>query len=186
MEAPRPNAPSLLFLSSVDFNLKNNIKKLKVTNLLKKECCWRESNQQPLGLTDPFPSHSLIRYFDKSSQPILLIFNSKQIKSTFYLVSKFEDNRSKIATVRVPHSKTYKTAAMTSSDQHFQNLRKVSSQNLVKIMWFKFHQNRSNTCSVQIKGCDRHTYTHTYTHTYRRTDRARSGLKYSVIWNDWI
>ena len=79
--------------------------------------------------------------------------------------------------MRVPHLKTYKMAAMTSSDQHFQNLRKVSSQNLVKIMWSKFHQNRPN--SVQIKGCDRQTHTHI--HTYRRTDRARSGLKYSVI-----
>ena len=110
-----------------------------------------------------------------SYQPILLIFNSKHWKTPKFLVYNFEENRSKIATVRVPHSKTYKMAAMTSSDQHFQNLRKVSSQNLVKIMWSKFHQNRPN--SVQIKGCDRQTHRHTYT----RTDRARSGLKYSVI-----
>ena len=99
--------------------------------------------------------------------PILLIFNSKHWKTTKFLVYKFGEDRSKIATVRVPHSKTYKMAAMTSSDQHFQNLRKVSSQNLVKIMWSKFHQNRPN--SVQIKGCDRRTHIHTHIHTDAQT-----------------
>ena len=99
----------------------------------------------------------------RSYWPILLIFNSKHWKTTKFLVYKFKEGQSKIATVGVPHSKTYKMAAMTSSDQHFQNLRKTSSQNLVKIMWSKFHQNRPN--SVQIKGCDRHTDTHTQTHT---------------------
>ena len=54
---------------------------------------------------------------------------------------------------------------MTSLRQHFQNLRKVSSQIFVKIMWSKFHRNRSN--SVQIKGCHRQTD--------GRTDRARPG-----------
>ena len=95
-----------------------------------------------------------------SYQPILLIFNSKHRKTTNFLVYNFEENRSKIATVRVPHLKTYKMAAMTSSDQHFQNLRKVSSQFSLKIMWSKFHQNRPN--SVQIKGCDRQTHIHTH------------------------
>ena len=84
-----------------------------------------------------------------------------------FLDYKFGEDRRKIATVRVPHSKTHKMAAMTSSDQHFQNLRKVSSQNLVKIMWSKFHQNRPN--SVQIKGCDRRTHTHTHIHTDAQT-----------------
>ena len=54
---------------------------------------------------------------------------------------------------------------MTSLRQHFQNLRKVSSQIFVKIMWSKFHRNRPY--SVQIKRCDRHTD--------RRTDRDRPG-----------
>ena len=58
---------------------------------------------------------------------------------------------------------------MTSLRQHFQNLRNVSSQIFVKIMWSKFHRNRSN--SVQIKGCDRHTHRQ----TDRRTDRDRPG-----------
>ena len=47
----------------------------------------------------------------QSYQPILLIFNSKQGVEFFFPVLKFEDNRSKIATVRVPQPKT---AAMTS------------------------------------------------------------------------
>ena len=54
---------------------------------------------------------------------------------------------------------------MTSLRQHFQNLRKVSSQIFVKVMWSKFHRNRSN--SVQIKGA--------YRQTHRRTDRDRPG-----------
>ena len=54
---------------------------------------------------------------------------------------------------------------MMSLRQHFQNLRNVSSQFFVKIMWSKFHRNRSH--SVQIKGC--------YRQTHRRTDRDRPG-----------
>ena len=77
----------------------------------------------------------------------------------------------------MPHSKTYKMAAMTSSKQHFKNLKKVSSQIFDKIMWSKFHKNWPNR--FQIKSCDRKI--HTYTHTDRRTDRARSGIKYSII-----
>merc|ERR1711989_13736 len=107
-----------------------------------------------------------------SYSSILLIFNSKHWKTLKFLVYKFGEDRSKIATVRVPHSKTYNMAAMTSSDQYFQNLRKVSSQNLVKIMWSKFHQNRPN--SVQIKGCDRQTDRQTDTHTHIHTHRQGS------------
>ena len=47
---------------------------------------------------------------------------------------------------------------MTSSEQHFQNLRKVSSQNLVKIMQSKVHQNRSNNVHKKVV-----TYTHAQT-----------------------
>ena len=171
-----------LYLISFSYN-KNHLK----TQQQKSSC----KNSVPAGIRTRDLRHRLENQKGDFSQtrsafstgsywPILLIFNSKHRKTLNFLVYNFEEDRSKIATVRVPHSKTYKMAAMTSSDQHFQNLRKVSSQNLVKIMWSKFHQNRPN--SVQIKGCDRHTHTHTYT----RTDRARSGLKYSVIWNDWI
>ena len=54
-------------------------------------------------------------------------------------------------------------AASTSSQQYFQNLRKVSSQFFVKTMWSKFQQNRSK--NVEIKGPDRNTCTHIHTHT---------------------
>ena len=62
---------------------------------------------------------------------------------------------------------------MTSLRQHFQNLRKVSSQIFVKVMWSKFHRNRSN--SVQIKGAYRQTDRQTHRRTDRRTDRDRPG-----------
>ena len=54
-----------------------------------------------------------------SYQPILLIFNTKHWKATKFFVYKFEEDRCKIATVRVPHLKTYNMVAMTSSVQHF-------------------------------------------------------------------
>ena len=43
-----------------------------------------------------------------SYQPISLIFNSKHGVSLGYIVSKFEANRTKIATMRVPHTKSAK------------------------------------------------------------------------------
>ena len=49
-----------------------------------------------------------VRYCVKTYRPILLIFNSKLWKTTVYLVFKFEENRSKIATVRVPERKNAK------------------------------------------------------------------------------
>ena len=54
-----------------------------------------------------------------SYQPISLILNSKQWKTTFYLLTNFEENQSKIATVRVPQRKSAKIAAMTSSFENF-------------------------------------------------------------------
>ena len=44
---------------------------------------------------------------------------------------------------------------MTSLKQNFQKMRKVSSQNLVKVICVNFHQNRPN--GVAIKCCDTHT-----------------------------
>ena len=38
-------------------------------------------------------------------------------------------------------------------------MRKVSSQNLVKVICVNFHQNRPN--GVEIKCCDGHTHRHT-------------------------
>ena len=43
-----------------------------------------------------------------SYRPILLIFNSKHGTPLGYIVSKFEQNRTKIATVRVPPEKNAK------------------------------------------------------------------------------
>ena len=46
-------------------------------------------------------------------------------------------------------------------------MRKVSSQNLVKVICVNFHQNRPN--GVEIKCCDRHTHIHTCIHTDTQT-----------------
>ena len=60
-----------------------------------------------------------VRRIGGSYQPISVIFNSKQWKTTFYPVFNFEDNQSKIATVRVRQRKVSKMAAMTSSFRIF-------------------------------------------------------------------
>ena len=57
---------------------------------------------------------------------------------------------------------------MTSLNQKFQKMRKVSSQILVVSICVKFHQNRPN--GVATKCCDRHTHTQTHTHTDTHTD----------------
>ena len=50
---------------------------------------------------------------------------------------------------------------MTSLEQNFQNLRKVSPQIFVKTMSFKFHKNRSKTAASRDP----------YRQTHRQTDR---------------
>ena len=106
-----------------------------------------------------------VLYISGSYRPILLIFNSKHWKTTLYLVLNFEENRSKIATVRVPEWKTYKMAAMTSSILNFQKPWKKSLANILKIICGKFHQNRS----IRM-GCRDDTHTQTHRHTDRHTD----------------
>ena len=122
----------------------------------------------PRDLTCPLKK-SLGGHFDphngRSYWPILLIFNSKHWKTTLYLVLNFEENRSKIATVRVPEWKTYKMAAMTSSILNFQNRWKMSLANILKIICGKFHQNRP----IRM-GCRDDTHTQTHTQTDRHTD----------------
>ena len=46
-------------------------------------------------------------------------------------------------------------------------MRKVSSQNLVKVICVNFHQNRPN--GVAIKCCDGQTHRQTHTHTDTQT-----------------
>ena len=50
-------------------------------------------------------------------------------------------------------------AAMMSSEQNFQNLRKSPVQNFNKTFQSKFHRNRPD--SVDKKGCDRHMHRET-------------------------
>ena len=90
-----------------------------------------------------------VLHIGRSYKPILLIFNSKQWKTTLYIVLNFEEHRSKIATVRVPDLKTYKMAAMTSSILNFQNPWKMSLANILRIICGKFHQNRSIRIKVR-------------------------------------
>ena len=96
---------------------------------------------------------------DRRYEPKTLVCNPIQSNELKNITYQFEENYAKIEDVRVPHWKTYKKAVMTSSNQNFQNLRKVSSQIFVKIIWSKFHQNRPRI--VEMRGCYRQTHTHT-------------------------
>ena len=60
------------------------------------------SNSRSQYLLCPILYLSSVPYFDKTYEAILLILNSKQSKTTFYVVLKFEDNQIKIMTVIVP------------------------------------------------------------------------------------
>ena len=60
------------------------------------------SNSRSQYLLCPILYLSSVPYFDKTYEPILLILNSKQSKTTFYIVLKVGDNRMKITTVIVP------------------------------------------------------------------------------------
>ena len=62
-------------------------------------------------------------------------------------------------------------AAMTSSEQNFQNLRKTPFQNVDMNFWSKFNQNWPD--SVDKKGCDEHTD--------GQTDTAHPRSTYSVL-----
>ena len=101
----------------------------------------------------------------KGNQPILLIFDSKHGMDFYFNVLKFEQDRSKIATVRVTHSKTAIMAAMTSSNLNFQNRRKTDLANVLQVICGKFNQN----WSIHL-GCRDDTDTQTDRQTDRQTD----------------
>ena len=63
-----------------------------------------------------------------SYQSILLIFNSKHRNTTRKLVSKFEENRTKIATVRVPQRKNAKWPPWRHQIRNFKNREKLHWQ----------------------------------------------------------
>ena len=152
---------ALIFFSAIELR-KNEVK-------FKNFCHHWISNQWPPTLAwkpQRWFFDNAVRFLTRSYQPILLIFNSKHWKAPNFLVYNFKGHQSKISTVRVPHLKTYKTAAITSSKQHFQNQRKASSQIFAVIMWSKLHQNWPN--SVQIKGCHRQIHTQKDRLTHRQ------------------
>ena len=66
-----------------------------------------------------------VGHIGRSYRPILLIFNSKQRKTTLYLVLSFEENQSKIATVRVPHRKSTKLLPWRHRFRNFKIREKI-------------------------------------------------------------
>ena len=70
----------------------------------------------------------------KSYQSILLIFNSKHRHTPKKLVSKFEENRIKIATVRVPQRKNTKWPPWRHQIRNFKNREKWHWQ--ISVRWF--------------------------------------------------
>ena len=113
-----------------------------------------------------------VRHIGGSYQPISLILNSKQRKTTFYLLTNFEENRIKIATVRVPHRKASKMAAMTSSFRIFKIREKRTSQISVRSFVENFIKIDPSVWAGELP----HTHTHTdaHTHTYIHTPTVPS------------
>ena len=93
---------------------------------------------------------------------ILLIFNTKQCKSYVLLVLKFEENRTKIATVRVPQRVSAKWPLWRHQIRNFKNREKWHSQIYSRSFVESFIKIGSSVWAVEM--------THTYRHTYRQTD----------------
>ena len=76
----------------------------------------------------PFFFENTVCYNFQSYEPILLIIVNKHGRRFYFHVLKFEENWSKIATMRGTQPKLAIMAAMTSSKLNFQNRRKWTSQ----------------------------------------------------------
>ena len=90
-------------------------------------------------------SKTQLGHIGGSYRPILIIFNIKYLMTTLYLVCNFEDNWSKIATMRVLEWKKYKMAAMTSSNSKFPIPRKLTLGNICQILCGKFRLKDTQT-----------------------------------------
>ena len=121
-----------------------------------------------------------VRHIAGSYRLISLILNSKQRKTTFYLPTNFEENRSKIATVRVPQRKSAKMAAMTSSFGNFKIRGKRTSQISVRSFVENFIKIDPSVWAGELPHTDRQTDRQTDTHTHTHTHTLGSIATYSV------
>ena len=110
-----------------------------------------------------------VRHIGKSYLSISLILKSKQWKTTFCLILNFKDNRSKIATLRVPQRKTNKMAAMMSRFRNVKIREKLTYKYLSDHLW---KMSSKLIHPFGLYHCHQHTYTHT--HTYIDTPSVRS------------
>ena len=104
---------------------------------------WEKKNynQKPCPLRKTYCLEAILNFFENgvgniggSYQPILMILNIKQWKTTFYLVLYFEEKiEQKLRPESVP-SKKGKIAAITSSTLKFQNPRKNDITNICQII----------------------------------------------------
>ena len=80
-------------------------------------------------------------YIGISYRPILLIFSSKHWKATLHLVFNFQENRIKIATVRVPEWKNTIWPPWRHPFWIFKMQEKTFPANICPIICGKFHSN---------------------------------------------
>ena len=118
----------------------------------------------------------------RSYRPILLIFNSKHWKTTLYLVLNFEENQSKIATMRVPEWKSTKWPLWRYRFRNYKNREEITGEYLPDICR-KFNQNRP----IRL-GCRDYTHRHTDRQTDRQTDTQTPSVRSQHIQSkfDWI
>ena len=139
--------------------------------LFQKFCFWR-----PFWLF----FKNAVGHIGRSYQPISLILNSKQRKTTFYLLTNFEENQSKIATVRVPQRKASKMAAMTSSFRNFKIREKRTLQISVRSFVENFIKIDPSVWAGELPHTYRRTHTHTHIHTYTHTHALGSIASFAV------
>ena len=123
-----------------------------------------------------------VGHIGESYQPILLILNSKQWKTTFYLVLNFEENRTKIATVRVPKRKSAKWPPWRHRFRIFKFWEKTTSQISVRSFVENFIEIHPSVWAVALSHTHRRTHIHTYTHIYTHPRFHRNIFSQ----NDWI
>ena len=131
---------------------------------------------------DIFSKTCTVRHICGSYQLISLILNSKQGKTTFYLVFNFEENHSQFVTERMPRRKVpygrhdVIDFKMLKPDKNgpceYPSIHPFGLQ--------RFHTHKGAHTYIQT---DRQTdrQTHTHTHTHRHTDTHKTYIIYKFV-----
>ena len=143
---------------------------------------WKNSFWRPFWIF----FENAVRYNVETYQPILLIFNSKLWNTTVYLVFKFEENRSKIATVRVPRRNSSKWPPWRHRFRNFKIREKWTSQISVRSFVENFIKIDPSVWAGELPHTYTHTHTQTHTHTHTHTYIHTPSVRSQHIQSNWL